>query len=553
MHKNWLSVTKGLLVLTGPLLPILLITVVLGVAGYLCAVFLIICGAFALLDILEYEIAAPAPPAFFTVCIVLLAVLRGVLRYGEQLSGHYIAFRLLAILRGRVFQALRKLAPARLEPREKGNLIALITSDIELLEVFYAHTIAPVLIAAITSVSMVIFIGGQSPVLGAIAALAYCAVGIIIPWVNSKKGQCQGVSYRDSFACANTYFLDSLRGMKEIIRYGYGEKRRRHIEELTEELDRKQERLKDREGLTKAVTESVVYLFSTAILFAGLRLMQDGQIGFDGVFIALAAMMGSFGPVTAISSLSNNLLHTMAGGERVLELLEEEPETPEVKTGADIDFSGADCEAIRFGYGRDTVLDNIALKLPENRIIGITGKSGSGKSTLLKLLMRFWDTKDGRITISERDIRDINTKCLRRMESYVTQDTFLFHLTIEDNIRIAGPSTSFREVEEAARKAGIHDFIMSLPEGYQTNVGEFGDRLSSGERQRIGIARAFLHGAPFILLDEPTSNLDGLNEALILNSLREHSREKTIVLVSHRDSAMRIADEVYHMESGRVS
>ncbi len=553
MRKNRFVVIKGLIVLAGPLLPVLLSTVILGVLGYLSAIFLIVFSAFALLDILDYKIATLSASGIFLGGMILFAVLRGVLRYGEQLSGHYLAFKLLAILRDKVFQTLRKLTPAKLETRDKGNLISLITSDIELLEVFYAHTIAPVIIAVITSIFMAFFIGGQSPILGGIAALGYCTVGIIIPLVNSKKRQPQGIAYRDSFAGANSYFLDSLRGIKEIIRYEYGQTRGQHIEELTEELDQKQELLKRGEGFTKAATDSAVYLFSATILLVGIGLMQNGQVGFENVFISFVAVMSSFGSVSAISSLSNNLLQTMASGERVLELLEEQPQTPEVESGEDISFTGASCEAIRFGYNKDMVLNNIELKLPENRIIGISGKSGSGKSTLLKLLMRFWDTEGGKITISEKDIRRINTKNLRKVESYVTQDTFLFHFTIEENIKIARPSASFEEVMEAARKAGIHDFIMSLPDGYQTNAGEFGHQLSSGERQRIGIARAFLHQAPFILLDEPTSNLDGLNEALILNALKQHSKEKTIVMVSHRASAMKIADEVYHMESGRVS
>ncbi len=553
MRKNWNTVVKGLFAYTRPLLNVLLATMVLGVFGYLCAIFLIIIGAFGMLSIMEYQIPAFSSAAAVVICMILSAVLRGVMRYGEQLSGHYIAFRLLAIIRDKVFQALRRLTPSKLETREKGNLITLITSDIEQLEVFYAHTIAPVIIAAVTSVVMVFFIGGQHVILGVIAALAYFTVGVLIPFANSRGGQQQGSAYRESFACANTYFLESLRGMKEIIRYENDENRKNRVKALTEEMDSRQERLKGRESYTKAATDSAVYFFSAAVLFAGIGLMQSRLAEFDQIFIAFVALISSFGPVSAISSLSNNLLHTMAAGERVLGLLEEESDTPEIKCGEDVIFSGANCETVCFGYDKETILRDLNLEFTQNKIIGISGKSGSGKSTLLKLLMRFWDTEDGKITVSGKDIRSINTKNLREIESYVTQDTFLFYGTIESNIRIARPSASFQEVTEAAQKAEIHDFIMSLPEGYQSNAGEFGNSLSSGERQRIGIARAFLHRAPFILLDEPTSNLDGLNEAMILNALRQHSKEKTIVIVSHRMSALKIADEIYHMESGRVS
>ncbi len=551
MDKNWLLIMKKLLLLTGSLFPVLLITVALGTLGFLCAIFLVVFGGYGILHILSQAVTYKM--GYCIGGILLFALFRGVLRYGEQLSGHYIAFRLLALLRDKIFAALRKLAPAKLEGREKGGLIAVITSDVELLEVFYAHTIAPILIAVITSAIMTAFIAAQHVLLGLIAFLGYCMVGIVIPVINSKKGKKQGSGYREAFSEANVYFLDSLRGLKEILRYGQQEVRRSEIKNITESLDQKQEKLKQREGLTRAATEAAILCFSITIFLTGAFLMQKGDVSFHGVFIATVAMMSSFGPVSAISSLSNNLLQTMASGERVLGLLEEEPEITEVSVGADVDFKGASCCKVGFAYEEEKILDRVDIDFEENQIIGIEGKSGSGKSTLLKLLMRFWDTKEGRIIVSGKDIRDINTKALQRMESYVTQDTFLFQESLEDNIKIACPSATRQQVEEAAKQAGIHEFILTLPEGYETNAGKFGESLSSGERQRIGVARAFLHGSPFILLDEPTSNLDSLNEAFILKSLKEQKKGKTIVLVSHRESTMAIADKIYRMESGRVS
>jgi ATP-binding cassette subfamily C protein len=537
--------------LIGPLLPVMLIAVVLGVLGFLGAIFLIVFAAFALLNAIGITTAYTT--AALLAAIVLCAGLRGILRYGEQLAGHYLAFRLLAVLRDNVFSVLRRLAPAKLEKRDNGDLISVITSDIELLEVFYAHTVAPVAIALLTSALMTLFIGSVSVALGIVAAIAYITVGFLIPAVNSRTGKARGAKYRKVFGAANSYFLESLLGIGEIIRYGHGASREEAMNKMNAGLDEEQAWLKRLEGLTGAATDAAILLFSGAVLCIGLQQMLSGLLEFSRVLLAAVAMLSSFGPVVALSSLSGNLLQTMAAGERVLELLEEEPETPEIKTGTEVRFSGARCENVGFAYDGEEILRRVSLGLPKNRITGICGKSGSGKSTLLKLLMRFWDVGEGCIRISGEDIRCINTGSLRRLEGYVTQDTFLFQATLEDNIRLARPGAQLSDVQRAAESAGIHSFIRSLPKGYKTHVGELGAGLSGGERQRIGLARAFLHDAPLLLLDEPTSNLDSLNEAAILKSLREAAGDKTIVLVSHRASTLRVADMVYRMESGRLS
>ncbi|MBP1177745.1 thiol reductant ABC exporter CydC subunit [Paenibacillus sp. PvR133] len=551
MRRHGLRIMGQLLVLAGPLLPVLLITIVTGVLGFVCAIGIIVFGALALLT--ATGITTGYTMSFLLTAIVVCAVLRGVFRYGEQMSGHYLAFKLLAVLRDKVLQALRRLAPAKLEGKDKGNLISLITSDIELLEVFYAHTIAPVMIGIITSLLMVFFIGSYEPLLGWLAALAYLTVGLFIPLLTSRMGKRQGMEYRSSFGKLSSYFLDSLRGMKEIVQYGQGEQRLNEINRRTDQLDAKQKDLKHHEGITRAITDAAVVGFSFLMLLAGLYGMSNGHVDFTGMLISVIALFSSFGPVVALSNLSNNLLQTLASGERVLSLLEETPEVEENIEGMSVAFTGAQVDKVTFAYDGQTVLNDVSLTIPHKRILGIQGKSGSGKSTLLKLMMRFRDPQQGGILLSGHDLKEIGTRHLRGLQSYVDQHTFLFDDSIATNIKIGKPDATHEQVVEAARKASVHDFIMTLPQGYDSRVGELGDRLSGGERQRLGLARAFVHNAPLLLLDEPTSNLDSLNEAIILKSLKEQQQDKTVVLVSHRSSTMRIADDIFEMDNRRLS
>ena len=460
-----------------------------------------------------------------------------------------------------MFAALRKLCPAKLEGRDKGNLISIITTDIELLEVFYAHTISPIAIATLTSMIMVIFIGGYHWLAGLLALAAYLIVGVAIPMWNGKRGSQKGMEFRTSFGELNSFVLDSLRGLDETIQYGQGEKRKEQMSERSKNLAGIQKSLSKMEGSQRSFTNMVILLASFGMLALTIWLYAKGEMGFEGILTCTIAMMGSFGPVVALSSLSNNLNQTLASGERVLSLLEETPLVEEIPgdvetSGAESmehGFTGAEAENVTFAYGEEVILDNYSLKLQPGKITGIHGASGSGKSTLLKLLMRFWDVQDGSVSVDGTDVRKIPTKHLRDMESYVTQETHLFHDSIANNIAIAKPGASREEIMEAAKKASIHDFIMTLPKEYDAEVGELGDTLSGGEKQRIGIARAFLHECPLILLDEPTSNLDSLNEGIILKSLKESAEKKTVVLVSHRVSTMNVADVVYEMENGRIS
>ena len=534
-----------------PLAPIMMITISFGILGFLAATAITSFGMVAGADILGFNVGIKASTAIKIV--IACAILRGILRFIEQYSGHFIAFTILAILRDQVFKALRKLAPAKLESKEKGSLISIITSDIELLEVFYAHTISPIMIAILTSLIMVVFIGRFHVYAGIFAVCSYLLVGCVIPLRNGKKGGQKGMEFRSGFGKLNSFVLESLRGIDETIQYGQGKKRKAQISEKSIELGKVQKDLNRMEAMQRAVTDLVILCCSFGMFFLMYHLYQAGNVTFDAMLLATIAMMGSFGPVTALSSLSNNLNQTLASGERVLSLLEEEPMVEESEGEADISFEGASVEDVTFAYDEEVILKDCNINMKQGKVIGICGKSGCGKSTLLKLLMRFWDVNKGNIKISEENVKEIPTKTLRNTQSYVTQETELFHDSIANNIAIGKPGAAREEIIKAAQKASIHDMIMSLPNGYDTEVGELGDTLSGGEKQRIGIARAFLHDSPMLLLDEPTSNLDSLNEGIILKSLKEESQGRTVVLVSHRESTMGIADEVYHMDAGRVS
>ena len=550
MNRNGLKVMYKLIGLVLPLLHVMVAAITMGVIGFLTAIFIIVLGGVGLLNILGFATALSLKQVI--IGIVICAVLRGILRYAEQGSNHYIAFKLLALIRHKVFVKLRKLAPAKLEGKDKGNLISIITTDTELLEVFYAHTISPIIIAFITSVIMTIFIVRYNIFLGVIALVAYFIVGVIIPVWSSNQGDETGQQYRDEMGDLNSYFLSSVRGINDIIQYGVGKERLDEINRRTDELETKQKLLLKQEGSNRAVTDTAILLCSMAMLFAGCILYTKGEVNFIQVIIPLIALMSSFGPVVAISNLSNNLFHTIAAGNRVLDLLEEEPAVEEVNGNDVTEFADMKLKNVSFSYDEEVILEDFNMDIKQNKIIGIYGKSGCGKSTLLKLLMRFWEVDNGSITIGGKNINEINTSDLRKMQSFVTQDTYLFNDTIANNIGIAKENATMEEIIAAAKKASIHDFIMSLPNGYDSKVGELGGNLSGGEKQRIGIARAFLHDAPMILLDEPTSNLDSLNEGIILKSLMESKENKTIIIVSHRKSTMNIADVVLDVEKNSL-
>lgn len=541
-NRSGFAVMAGLIGMVKPMLGIMFLAVIMGCIGNLMATFITVLGGYGLLTVTGYY--GKMSLALIITLMAVFAVLRGVLRYAEQACNHFIAFKLLARIRHQVFAALRKLAPAKLDGSEKGNLISIITSDIELLEVFYAHTISPIAIAVITSVVMCIYLGGMSAWFAVTAACFYVLVGVVIPLWNGKRGSAYGKNYRDSFGKLNTTVLDNLYGLEETIQYERQRERMKVMSEQTDALERVNRTLKNQEKSQRILTDWVILASGVVMACAGSYLAEQGAVAGYQAVTAVIAMMSSFGPTAALSALSNNLNQTLACGNRMLNLLEEEPVVCDVEAGTEFVSGDITCEQVDFSYGKEPILSDFTQVFAKNKIHGILGKSGCGKSTLLKLLMRFYETDGGSIRYGEDNVNAINTDSLRKHIAYVTQETFLFHDTIENNIKVAKADATREEVIEAAKKASVHEFICSLPNGYETNVAELGSSLSGGERQRIGIARAFLHDCEVIFLDEPTSNIDSLNEGMILKSLQTEKAEKTILLVSHRRSTMGIADEM---------
>ena len=546
MKRNGFQIMIRLVGLVKPLTGYMILAITMGLIGHLCATFITVVGGYAILHVLNPDWSINLKILFALVLCFALA--RGFLRYAEQACNHFIAFKLLALIRDKVFGALRCLCPAKLESKDKGNLISIITSDIELLEVFYAHTISPICIAFLFSIVMVSFIAIHHVMLGCLALFAYATIGIIVPLITSRLSDDNGIQFRTKSGLLSSLVLDSLRGLSETIQYNAGQKHMLDMNSKSDELSLHEESMKRTVGHNTSVTNMLILIFDIAMLFLSAKLLS-----FEGCLIVTLALMSSFGPVVALASLGATLQNTFAAGNRVLDILDESPVVDEVFDKDIISFQGASAKSVTFLYDEEIILDDFSVEIPKNKIIGINGRSGSGKSTLLKLFMRFWEVQHGKVSISDRNVNEINTTNLRDMESFVTQDTHLFHDSIINNLRIAKLDATEDEIVIACKKASVHDFIMSLPKGYDTEVGELGDTLSGGERQRLGLARAFLHNAPFMLLDEPTSNLDSLNEAVILKSLHEECYDKTVVLVSHRKSTMGIVDALYSVENGRMS
>ena len=552
LRRSGMRIMGSLVSLLGGFALVLLGAVLNGSAGYLCAMGVTVFGALGVAKALGENIALSYN--WIIALAIGCGVLRGVLRYIEQYSNHYIAFKLLAILRDRIFRALRVLCPAKLESKQKGSIIAMLTSDIETLEVFYAHTLSPVCIAVVVSLTVCIFtFFAVSPWLSLTALGGYLVIGIIVPLISSAALKEPGVNYRREFASFNAYFLDSIKGIQDILFHNAGEKRKKEVNSRSESLLKETKRMKDASTKAAAATELVVSLFILLTLATGIFLVQKGEITAGKMVLGVMTVFGSFGPVIAISALPGNLTQTFASGDRVLNLLEEKPVVEPVTDGKNISYNKLEVKEMSFSYTPDkTVLKKISMEAKKGEIVGIVGESGCGKSTLLKLLLRFWEKDSGEINYNNIDISRINTENLLDNVTMVSQVTYLFDDTIEENLRIAKPDATREEMEEACKMASVHEFIATLPEGYQTKAGALGDNLSAGEKQRIGLARAFLSGRELILLDEPTSNVDSINEGMILKALAQQKHKKSIILVSHRESTMAIADRVYQVVKGEI-
>ena len=544
-----LQVIKRLIKLVKPLMLPMCFAILMGVLGFICAIFIPVFSVMTLVQIIEKTLWFPIYWLF--IILLVFALLRGILHYGEQACNHYIAFKLLAIIRDQVYSTLRRLAPAKLDGRDKGNLITLITNDVELLEVFYAHTISPFFIAVLTSLVMLVFFWNIHFVAAIIALVAYIVMSSVIPFYVNQKGQQIGKMNRDKIGDISSYILESFRGLSTIMQYHLAKQRTSQMIKRTCEIESLMGRLKVIES-SQIVFSQILISLSAIVMFLSMYILYCySLVSFGDVVIATVAMLSSFGPVLALSNLANNLLSTLNSGRRILALLDEEPMTKDIAGKTSSSFGHIDTQNLSFQYDQEMILNNFNVHFDESQINGLIGRSGSGKSTLLKLIMRFYDPTSGIITIHDRQLNQINTSDLRQMFAYVTQETVLFHDSIYNNIQIANLNATKEEIEKACREANIHDFIMSLPQGYQTPVSELGSSLSGGEKQRISLARAFISPAPCILLDEPTSHLDVLNEAMILKSLKKTN--KTVVLVSHRESTMKIADQIITIDQGRAS
>lgn len=550
-RRNGLKIMASLIILLGSLSYIMLLAIINGTLGFLCAMGVTIFGSIGVAKFLGETINMSY--GLIISLTIGCGVLRGALRYLEQYSNHFIAFKLLAALRDKIFKALRALAPAKLEGREKGGIISMITSDIETLEVFYAHTISPICIALIVETLVLLYVGFISSFYLSLAALvSYIIIGIILPIISSKLLSDTGVRYRKSFASFNSYYLDSIKGVNDIVLNNAMKVRNKEVNSKSDELLAETKKLKHKSGITEAISYAFVSLSLIGVLILGLYLSDKNIITIPKMIMGLVAIFGSYGPVIALSALPQNLTQTFASGDRVLDLLEEKPVVREIKDGKNFSFLDLKVNNLSFKYDEASVLNNVNLEVKRGQIVALVGPSGCGKSTLLKLLLRFYETNSGDILYNNISINDINTSSLLDNVTLVSQQTYLFDDTIKENIKIAKYDATDEEIIEAAKKASIHEFIESLPDKYDTKVGQLGDNLSAGEKQRIGLARAFLSNAPLILLDEPTSNVDSINEGIILKSLKDQKENKSIILVSHRESTTAIADRIYRIKGGII-
>ena len=552
LRRSGAKIMASLILLLGSLSYVMILAVINGSMGFICAMGVTVFGAVGVAKALGEAVAMSY--GLIIGLAVGCGILRGLLRYFEQYSNHFIAFKLLAVLRDKIFGALRILCPAKLESKQKGSIIAMITSDIETLEVFYAHTISPICIAVLVSAAVFLFVGFVSSwYLALAAAVGYLMIGVVVPMISSGRLKESGVKYRAEFAGFNAYFLDSIKGIKDIVINNAGEEREQEVNRRSNLLLKETKKMKHNITRAAAATELTVSLFIIATLVVGIVLVHFDMLSIGKMIIGVVAVFGSFGPVIAISALPGNLTQTFASGDRVLNLLAEKPVVTDVKDGSNIEYENLNVTNLSFSYDNTTqVLSDIKMHAEKGEIIGIVGESGCGKSTFLKLLLRFWQKDSGEIAYNGTDVDKINSDNLLDNVTMVSQTTYLFDESIEDNLRIAKPESTQAELEAACRLASVHDFIMTLPDGYKTQVGALGDNLSAGEKQRIGLARAFLKGSELILLDEPTSNVDSINEGIILKALKEQKSKKSIILVSHRESTMAIADRIYRVENGRM-
>lgn len=547
-RRSSITIISKLLSLIGSLTYVIFLAVINGSIGHTVAIFIPLIGALTLAKICGATVALSYSWLF--AIIIGFGLLRGVLRYFEQYSNHLIAFKLLAKIRNIIFTKLRVLCPAKLESKQKGSIISMITADTETIEVFYAHTVSPVCIAIIASLAIILFVGFiVNWYMAIFVTFAYIIVGIVLPIFSSRTTAEAGLNYRKKFTAFNGYFMDAIKGSRDIILHGQEDSKLRKVENFTNELIITSAKLKNKTLSISVLTTSIIIVLNLLMLVLGLLLTRYANLSVSLMFVGVVALMSSYGPVLAIAALPSNLSQTFASADRLITLLEEKPVVTDIANGMDIDFENLQVVNLGFAYGSDkTILNDVNIEVKCGEIIGIMGKSGYGKSTLLKLLLRFWKKDKGYILYNGTDIEEINTQSLKSNVVMVSQTTYLLDDTIKGNMRIANQKASDEQIVTACKKAGIHDFICTLKDGYDTKVGSINNLFSAGETQRIGLARVFLSDAKLILLDEPTSNVDAINEGIILKALAENKANKAFILVSHRESTMSIADRVYHFD-----
>lgn len=548
MRRNGLKIMANLMTLVSSLAYVIIIAIFNGALGFLFSMSITILGSIGIAKLLGATFAISWSILF--ALIIVFGCLRGVLRYLEQYANHYIAFKLLAVLRDKIFTALRKLAPAKLENKQKGSIISMITADIETLEVFYAHTISPIGIAITVSICVILFLGFVVNWYVALYLLfAHIIIGLILPIINSKYLKNPGVTYRENFSLFNGFFMDSIKGAKDIIMHSRQKKKEEEVVAHTKQLLIDKKKISNRTDLTIAVSLLAITILNLGMLALTIVLSRNGIMERPLIVVSMVTIMSAYGPVIALNALPGSLNQTFASGERVMRLLEEKPAVNDILDGSVVDFKELEIKDLSFSYDKVTpVLENISLKVKEGQILGIMGKSGCGKSTILKLILRFWEKDRGEILINNIDVDCIKTDSLKKNVAMVSQTTYLFNDTILNNVRISKNNATEEEVIEACKKASIHNFIIQLKDGYNTKIGDKGFELSAGESQRVGLARAFLSSAKLILLDEPTSNVDSINEGIILNAIKNNVADNAFIIVSHRESTLSIADSVYKMD-----
>lgn len=561
------QVIKRLLGEAKPLAGLMVAASTAGTIGHLAATFLPVFGIIAGFALAGNPVWGMSAAGAITAMIVC-AVLRGLTRYVEQYLNHNVAFHLLALFRSKAFAALRRLAPAKLAGKGKGDLIAMLTTDVELLEIFFAHTISPVAIAVTTTIVYAIVAATLSPWMALALIVSHLIIGIIVPRFFATGVRNLGPAIRGAAGELDNVMLDDMRGLDEIIRFGRGEDRAQAIEDRTRALWRDHAKLSRVNGRFAGVGGLLVALLTSAAAGIAINLAGVNLYDIPALVAAFALLASSFGPTLALAALPANLTQTFASARRLFGLMDEAPAVVETGT-ANSDYEGMRLDRVTFAYpgeGSEAILADFSLDVPQHGILGIQGPSGRGKSTMLKLLMRYWDPQRGQVTLSGTPLPQIDVHARRRIQAMMSQETHLFDGMIRDNLLIALPEAEIRDggaagvldarLREALAKASVLDLIDSLPDGLDTQVGELGDRLSEGERQRIGLARVFLRNDDLVLFDEPTSRLDALNEAIILRSIHELSKSEqnadkgqdvAVVLVSHRESAMRVADAVLNL------